>query len=214
MSIEALRRDIYRPGPDRPMSMARPDRGGPVSTRSRGRMAAGVLALAASALLGIVVYGRAADRLPVLVVAREVESGDVVESGDLTLARVSVDAGVQTVPASQRSSVVGKRASTRLVTGSLLTPANLGDGPSIAPGLAVIGAVVRPGQYPAALRAGDAVAVVSADAASPVQALIASVARSEVGGATAVSLAVPASTATRLAIAGAQGQLLIMVPAR
>lgn len=211
---------ITRPAsPDarRRLDGAVPPPRGQALARNRGRIALGVLLLAVSALLAVAVYSNIGDRQPVLVVARTIDPGDVIEADDLAVVRVAAEPGVETMPESQRSAVIGMRSSVRLLPGSLVIAGALSDGPPRAPGTSVIGALVRSGQYPLGLRSGDEVLVViTGDAVSserdPIAATIVSIAASGGPDGTPISLSVPASNAPRLAVAGAEGRLVLVVP--
>jgi len=207
------------PGPDGRGTLL--PRGPSASTqavaRHRGRIAAGVALLAASAVLAVLVYGNLGDRTTVLAAARTIEPGAVIEDGDLTVVRVAAERDVATVRASRRSEIVGRRAAFGVPAGALLTPGSVTDDPTVPVGSTVIGAVVKPGQYPLGLREGDPVLVlIAGDSASrdAVDALIVSVSTRSTPDGTAISLAVPAADAPELARAGAEGRLLLTQPVR
>lgn len=188
-----------------------------VTARNRGRIAAGIFAIALAGLLAVLVYGNIGQRHAVLAVARTVDPGQVVTEADLTVVRVAADPGVRTVASTERSTIVGQRATVRLLPGSLLTSGAVTKGNVIADGYTVIGAVVKPGQYPLGLRSGDRVQIVVVGGATgdrPVDATIVAVSSNGSGNGSAISLAVPRDAATRLAAAGAEGRLLLMVPPR
>jgi hypothetical protein len=199
-----------------------PPRPAPVLARRWGRVGAGLALVAAAALLAVAVYGNLGERRPVLAAARAVAAGAVLEPGDLRVVRVAADRGLATIPAAERARVVGRRAAVGLVAGSLLSPAALADTPPLPAGSVLVGALVKPGQHPLGLRAGDAVVVYEAapppgagNAAPPaggVPAVIAAVAERPRPEGTAVSLAVPAAEAARLARAGAEGRLVLVQP--
>ena len=182
--------------------------------RHRGRVAAGAALLATSALLAVLVYGNLGDRSAVLAVAAEIRPGQVIEENDLRVVRVAADPGVATIAASRRGEIVGRRASVGLLPGALLGPETVTDGPTVPAGSTVIGAVVKPGQYPIGLREGDEVVVlVTGDGAdgsgTGVEAVIVSVSSRSGPEGTAISLAVPSADSAALARAGAQGRLLL-----
>ncbi|MEW6473869.1 MAG: SAF domain-containing protein [Actinomycetota bacterium] len=198
--------------------------GGP---RHRSRMAAGALILVACTLAAVVVYGRVGDRRAVLAVARGVDVGQTLQAGDLRVVHVSADPGLQTIPAAQRSQVLGRPAAVRLVPGTLLSPAEIGDGAALPEGMALVGAILKPGQFPLGLAPGDTVAlvavpasgagaVVGADsAAGPPTATVVAVDRStDATGNTTVSLQLPATAAPLIAGAGAAGRLNLVVVGR
>ncbi|MGH9153138.1 MAG: SAF domain-containing protein [Acidimicrobiales bacterium] len=185
--------------------------------RNRGRIGAGVFTLALAGLLAALVYGNVGQRHPVLSVTRAVDPGQVITAGDVRVVRVAADADVRTIPSSERSSVVGQRAAVRLLPGSILAPDAVTKGKVVGDGATVIGAVVKPGQYPLGLRAGDEVDVVVTGGPTgdrPVRADIVAVSSTRGASGTAISLAVSQDSAARLAVAGSEGRLLLMVPAQ
>ena len=192
--------------------------------RNRSRVAAGALILVACTLAAVVVYGRVGDRRAVLAVVRSVDVGETLEASDLRVVHVSADPGLHTIPAAQRSRVVGQPAAVRLVPGSLLAPAEIGGGMVLPEGMALVGAILKPGQFPLGLAPGDTVAlvatpasgagvVVSADSpAEPPTATVVAVDRAaDATGNTAVSLQLPAKAASLVAGAGAAGRLNLVV---
>jgi len=208
--------DVRSNGQPKSLQPAATNRRRPVA-RNRGRIGAGVFTIALSGLLAVLVYGNVGERQPVLAVARTVDPGQVITSADLRVVRVAADADVQTVAASERASVVGQRASVRLLAGSVLIPGAVTKRDVVGGGASVIGAIVKPGQYPLGLRAGDEVDVLVIGGPSgdrPVRAVIADVSSSTGAAGTAISLAVPPDAASRLALAGSEGRLLLMVAPR
>ena len=190
-------------------------------TRNRGRIAAGVVVLATSAVLAVLVYGNLGHRAPALAAARAVDPGQVITDADLKVVNVATDPGAAIVPASDRSRIVGRRATVGLVPGALLAPGSVSDGPSLPAGSTLVGTVLKPGQYPIGLREGDAVEVFiaggdSSSSGSPgaVTATVAAISSHSGPDGTAVSLAVPADRAAALARAGAEGRLLLTEPVR
>ena len=203
---------LHAAGASRSASMQR-------GVRNRGRMAAGVALLAASALLAVLVYGNLGERTGVLVAATRVDAGDVIDDADVRVVRLAADQGLATLPASRRAAIVGRRAAVGLVPGALISDASVAEGPTLPSGTVVIGAVLRPGQYPIGLRQGDQVLVLvdASDEAGrddrSVDAVIVSVSTRSGPEGTAVALAVPKASAPSLARAGAAGRLLIVQPA-
>lgn len=195
--------------------------------RNRSRMAAGALVVILCTLAAVVVYGRVGDRRAVLAVVRGVDVGQVLQAGDVRVVHVSADPGLRTVPAGQRSQVLGRPAAVRLVPGTLLSPAAMGAGAALPEGMALVGAVLKPGQFPLGLAPGDTVALVAAPAsgagavvdgtssAAPPTATVVAVDRAaDATGNTAVSLQLPATAASGVAGAGAAGRLNLVVVGR
>jgi hypothetical protein len=201
----------------------------PRRPRSLPRIAVGVLLVVGCALAFAVASARLGDRRAVLVVARAVPAGQVIDTGDLTVARVSADPALRPLPSSARAAVVGRPAAVPLLVGTLLTVAALGPPATLRPGEALVGVALKPGQYPPGLAAGARVLVaetgpdpggaVPAGGGQPltVAATVAGVAdpAAEVGeGDTVVALVLPAAGAPRVAAAGASGRVvLVAVPA-
>ncbi|MBI2169368.1 MAG: SAF domain-containing protein [Actinobacteria bacterium] len=191
-------------------------RAAPSPRRNRTRIAAGITVLAVSALAAVTLYGNAGDRTPVLAVARAVEAGETIETGDLTVVRVAAERGVEMVPASERDDLVGRRAAVGLVPGNLLSRGALATGPLVPDGWSVIGAVLKPGQFPLGLRPGDEVTILAVpetgqgdgDGASPIEGLVVAIEETAPGEVSA-SLGVPGAATRDFAVAGAQGRLAL-----
>jgi hypothetical protein len=99
---------------------------------------------------------------PVLVLRADVDRGTIIESADLTVARIGVDPAVTPVPEGERDQVVGQHAAQDLAAGSLLTPGSVTDQVIPAAGESLVGVTVTRAQLPARpVRPGDVVRVVS-----------------------------------------------------
>jgi Flp pilus assembly protein CpaB len=187
-------------------------------------MAVGAFLMLACALAAGVSFSNVANRTPVLVVARPVTAGQVIQSTDLREALVGSDAQGATIAASRRSSIIGRSAGVELVEGAILDPALLADGPAAGTGQAVVGATRKEGQFPVELSVGDRVLAVRLPSASataggdpptptPISATVVGVRPLDAGGGVAVSLAVGPDLAPKLAVAGARSELsLVLAP--
>ena len=89
---------------------------------------------------------------PVLLLARTVLQGEVIESADLAVAEVVVN-GAPYVPASSRQAVVGTRALTTLPNGYMLVPGSFGD-PILPDGTTQLSLRLSPSQVPSCPLAG------------------------------------------------------------
>jgi hypothetical protein len=191
---------------------------------NRARMAGGALVLAVCTLGAVIVFGKVGDRHAVLVMARTLEVGKIVQPTDLRAVKVSADPGLGAVPAAQRARVVGRPAAVRLVSGSLLSPAQVGEGGGLPDGMALVGAVLKAGQFPLGLAPGDTVALVTAPGSGaagtattdgsgePATATVVAVELAgDAIGTTTVSLQLPAQAAPAPAMAGAAGRLNLVV---
>lgn len=200
------------------------------SHRDRSRVAAGALVLVVCMLAAVLIYGRVGDRREVLAMARTVEVGQMVQPTDLRVARVSSDPGVHLVPAANRSRIVGRPAAVRLLAGSMVSPDQIGEATGLPAGTALVGAVLKPGQFPLGLAAGDVVGLVvsastgetagavnadpTVQTAPPLATVVGVQAAADATGNTAASLQVPLAVAPAIAEAGAAGRLNLMVIGR
>ncbi len=194
--------------------------------RNRARIAGGILLMASSALVAMLLFASLGDRQAVLSVVGPVLAGEVIEPGDLGEALVAADTPAAVVPAERRDEIIGRTAAVDLVAGSLLADPQLGEPPLANSGEAVVGAVLAPGAFPLGLRRGDRVVAVTvpaeAAAAAPSGRAVPSVPATVVaveeqpdsGGGVAVSLAVPPDDAAALSLAGAQGRMTLVLEPR
>lgn len=195
-----------------------------LAVRNRARVAGGAALVGLSALVGVALLGES--RHEVLAVARQVEAGQVVVAQDFKVVRIPAEPGLRTVSASELPRILGRASGVALVPGGLLSPAQLTDKPTLPPGTMIVGAVLKPGQFPLGLRAGDSVRLVvlaiggattdpngetATEAPVPVEASVTAVERvPDSAGATAVSLALVPEMAPAIAAAGAEGRLSVM----
>lgn len=192
-------------------------------SRSTARIAIGVLVVSLSALGAAVLFSSAAERVTVIGVARDVPIGQKITEADLREVSIAGGSGLQSVPADDAATVVGRTASVQLIGGSLLSPRQLADGPSLPDGTVIAGAVLKGGQYPVGLSIGDTVDVIettSPDASGvgePVvrgRATVMDIAEPDDGQSQLlVSLAVPSDSATAVSSAGAAGRISVVVTA-
>ena len=195
----------------------------PTRQRRPGLVALAVVLIVGLAALGMYLYQQAGSKIPVLVVAREVPAGHVVDRVDLST--VSVAGPVTAVAAGHIDSVVGEIAAVDLLPNMLLQRSMLTRSSPIAGGQVKVGVAVKPGQAPAeGLSAGDRVEVLQvpvkdATGGSAPQVLTdaAVVFSSEpdpsTTGSVVLSLLLPRSVAPLVAAASAGGQIaLVQVP--
>jgi hypothetical protein len=143
------------------------DAAGPTPIRLRRRRNRGATALALALVgtgvtVGVVTVRDAGGRAQVLVLARDVPAGFRVTDADLAVAGESSDPSLALVPASSRSTVVGRFAAVPLTAGSTLTLRSLTVQPLPGPGSQVVAVLVKAGQAPATgLHPGDPVWIIS-----------------------------------------------------
>lgn len=126
-------------------------------------VALGVILVIAGALgFGLMVQS-AGERTAVVVAARDISPGQVVEAEDLRVVDAAIDGAASTVPASRLEQLVGQTATARLPAGALVSAEQFSAGSGLAPGSVVVGALLGPGGLPVPnLRVGDAVTLLEA----------------------------------------------------
>jgi hypothetical protein len=188
----------------------------------RTRIAVGVVIVVVSVLASVTVYTHVAQRRAVLRVAHHVDVGQQIRGSDLAVTEVGASPHAATVTAADRARIVGQVARVELVPGALLAPRQFQPGPAVQPDTAVVGALLKAGQYPVGLHRGDVVRVVQLASATDDVTL----AGTDRGTAAvvdisptsddnlSVSLSVPLDAARDVAAAGAAGRLSLIVVSR
>ncbi|WP_225440082.1 hypothetical protein [Amycolatopsis eburnea] len=188
--------------------------------RSVPHLLLGVLLVAVCSAGGVFAGMQLGDRESVIALARAVAVGQLLEVQDLKQVSMAVDSGMDVLPASAASTVVGRPVAFSLPVGSLVTRSVLGvpQIPASGKGVAAVG--LKPGQFPPDLAPGTTVAVLATPGQSPAvgtplgqtsswTAVVTAVAARETEQITVVSLQLPESDARALASAPA-GQLSLV----
>jgi len=185
---------------------------------------ASLAALLLAALGGVWLWSAATSSVEVVVAKSTVPRGAVIAPGDVAIARVSLDPTVDSIPASQLSTVVGKRAALDIAAGGLLTRADIASETVPAKGETVVGLSLGNGMLPAIpLEAGDQVRVVQTPGAQgqvgdappvTISATVVAVTRSSDGQTTLVDLLVSADAAPDLAARAATGKVAVVLDSR
>lgn len=212
-----------RPIAHRPFAAAPPTQPVLGARRPKGRLAAAGLLLVLFALGNVALYSRVAARPEVLAVARDVAYGQVLAPEDLKVVQLR-GGGVSTIPAARMSQVVGQTVRATLGSGTLLSPSLMLPGPAVGPGDAVASAALRSGLYPAGLRPGDRVRVVSRGGTGTAVGAIPSTAEPiatgtvlsiestpDAVGVTAISLIVASEVADEVSAAAAEGRISLVL---
>jgi Flp pilus assembly protein CpaB len=109
---------------------------------------------------------KAQARIPVLVAARSVEPGSVIETADIRVAEISISRGLSYLAASREHEIVGRVAAESFSSGEILSPDAVVSKASLPPGYASMSIALKPSRAAAgSLRAGDHVAVISSPSA-------------------------------------------------
>ena len=225
---------VYHPEPE-------PPRNGPVPEVPHGQLRGlprkrrpGMIALAAALvgagiLASAALYNREDHQVPVLMVTAAVPVGSVITSADVGTTSVAAGPGLQVIPASQMSQVVGLVAATSLRPGTLLASSELTSKLPPARGQVLVPVAVKPSGLPASgLEPGDQVLVVATPAAasssgsgaaavltSPVAAVVDAVNTvPDQDGFDVVDLLVAASNGPPVAEQVATGQFALIVTSR
>lgn len=193
----------------------------PAGKRNVTRIAVGLIVIVVSVLGSLTLYSTAGDRTSVLALRRDVAAGQRIGVDDLKEVSISIDASVTTLRATEASHVIGKVAKVTLVGGALLVPSQIGEAPELSADQAVVGAVLKPGQYPTQLEVGSTVRVVevpTADSTGRIEPVshgvgrVADIAESASDSSIqVVSLVVDRTTSEAIASAGASGRLSLIV---
>ena len=123
----------------------------------------GVLLVVVCAGGGVLAATQLGDRQSALALTRPVVVGQTLSAQDLTEVSVATDNGMDLVPASAESAVLGQPVAYSLPAGSLVTRSVLGEAQVPARGKAIAALALKPGQFPPDLSPGTAVLVLTAD---------------------------------------------------
>lgn len=194
----------------------------PARRRSRGLIGLGIAVIAACGVGAVAFYDSTSDLVPAVGVMARVPFGSVVGENDLVQIQVHPDPAVTAVPWAQRGQVVvGQRAATDLLPGSVITAGAVGGVSIPGPGQALVGVAVKPGQLPATpLAARDTVLLVATDgpvgdAAGPpgpaVHGTVVTVGEPDGAGARTVDVEVASGDAGGLAARAAAGRIAVVL---
>lgn len=121
----------------------------------------GVLLVIVSAAIGAWVFTSMSDRVSVVVAARTIEPGEVLEASDLAVVEMTRADDLRSVESRNQDQLLGLAARGPIPAGTLLNADLFADREQVVPaGWTVVGASLAPGAAPiAALRPGDDVTV-------------------------------------------------------
>jgi len=107
------------------------------------------------------VYLHAGNRVAVLILARDVQQGHMINGDDLAVVRIAFSSGIVPIAADKASLVVGRTAAVSLLHGTLLSTTELTSRRGPVRGRAVVGVATKAGQLPAGgVAVGDTVDVI------------------------------------------------------
>jgi Flp pilus assembly protein CpaB len=125
----------------------------------------GSLLVGLSALLGAWVFAATSERISVMVAARDIEPGEVIDAGDLRVVEMGATGELRAIQPSQQNLIVGRAARGPIPAGTVLnTGLFAAQGETIPAGMVVVGASLEAGAAPTAdLRAGQRVDVLGVE---------------------------------------------------
>ncbi len=192
----------------------------PVRQRNLTRVAIGAVVIAVSTLGVVSLTTNPAPRQTAFAVAQTVAAGQPIHRDDLRIVDLPARTNLRTIPASGAGRIVGRTAAVTLMAGSLLSPDQIRSVDTSAR-TALVGAILKPGQYPSTLAVGDRVLIVTtpdtstgtsvdatASTTDTARGLVVTVTPEPSGtGSTSVSLRVSIGDAPAVAAAGGTGHV-------
>ncbi|MHA6631691.1 SAF domain-containing protein [Pseudonocardia sichuanensis] len=183
--------------------------------RSSRRLLLAVTLGVIGALLGAYAYRGAVAREGVVVMARSLPFGSVVQLSDLREIQLPLDSGLISVAWNDVGTVVGQLAATDLRAGQTVTPDAVMSNRVPAPGEAVVGLSVEAGRAPSAtLAPRDEVLVVTGTGSPPTRATVVRAGDVDVSGRRTVDVLVPQADAEELALASVDDRVAIVLLGR
>jgi Flp pilus assembly protein CpaB len=120
-----------------------------------------ILLMLVLAIAGKVAFDSARGRIPALVAARSLDPGVVIEQADVRVEEFAGSNGIDYIPASRRSEIIGKIATQPIYLGQLLSRRALAGLPSFGTGFGAMSLALKPEQAAGgAVGAGDHVEVI------------------------------------------------------
>lgn len=157
----------------------------------------------------------------VVALRNDIDRGSVIKQGDLMTMEISGDPSLETIPASEEGSLVGKYAVRDLTAGSLVPPAAVNSQVIPGKGEALVGVALTPAQLPASpLRSGDEVRIINTPKpqddlknapTTSIDATVVGVSRTSDSTTVIVDVTVPQGQATQLAQLVATARVALIV---
>ncbi|WP_300007729.1 SAF domain-containing protein [Pseudonocardia sp.] len=183
--------------------------------RSSRRLLLAVTLGLVGALLGAFAYRGAVVREGVVVMARPLPFGSVVQLSDLREIDLPLGSGLATVAWDDVGTVIGQLADTDLRAGQTLTPDSVTPDRVPAPGDAIVGLSVEAGRVPStALAPRDEVLVITGAGSPLVRATVVRAGEVDVSGRRSVDVLVPQADAEELALASVDDRVAIVLLGR
>jgi SAF domain len=137
----------------------------PIRVRRPMLAIASIAIVIASVVAFVGIYSKANRYSSVISIARPVLQGQRISASDLTESSIAASGNISSISVGQADEVIGKVAAVSLLPGSLLSLADVTNGPTVKAGDAVVGVALKDGQLPATgLIPGDQVMVIETEA--------------------------------------------------
>ncbi|MBN9097984.1 MAG: SAF domain-containing protein [Pseudonocardia sp.] len=197
----------------------------PGGRRSVPHLLLGVLLVLACAVGALVVTVQFGGSRMVLATARAVGVGQVLSASDVRQVSLPADSDIRAVDASAAPTLIGRLLAVALPAGAVLTPESFSGAGTPPAGQAIVAVALDPGRLPAEVAPGDQVSVVVAAvatvgavavdraAARSWPAVVTSVAPSDTGRLTMVSVQLPEASAREVAAVPSGQVALVLVAA-
>lgn len=196
----------------------------PRRRRSRGLIALGIALMAACGAGTVTLFNASANLAPSVGVAIRVPFGGTITEADLVQVQVHPDPAVRAIPWAQRSALIGQRAATDLLPGSVVTPEVVGGAGIPEAGQALVGIAVKANQLPTTpLAPRDRILLVATDgpaggetgtAGAVVGGSVVKVSNADGSGIRVVDVQVLARDAGPLAARAAAGRIAVVLQPR
>ena len=196
----------------------------PGGRRSVPHLLLGVLLVLACAVGALVVTVQFGGSRMVLATARAVGVGQVLSASDVRQVSLPADSDIRAVDASAAPTLIGRLLAVALPAGAVLTPESFSGAGTPPAGQAIVAVALDPGRLPAEVAPGDQVSVVVAavatagaaverPAARSWPAVVTSVAPSDTGRLTVVSVQLGEMSAREVAAVPSGQVALVLVAA-
>lgn len=125
----------------------------------------GVVLVGVAGLLGAWVFAATSERISVMVAARDIGPGEIVEPADLRVVEIGASGDLRAVQPDQQTLLVGRAARGPIPAGTVMHAGLVSERSQVIPsGHVVVGAALEPGAIPVAgLLAGDRVDVLGVE---------------------------------------------------
>lgn len=116
--------------------------------RRTRRLVFGALLIVVCAVLGYFAWQQVSTTESVVATRTLIPKGSVITRDELTVRQVNADSGLQVIPSTQVSSLIGRQAASDIPAGSIVPTGATASGPMAKDGQSLVGILVKPGGAP------------------------------------------------------------------